>query len=85
MFTVRANLALSRQYGIQLQELPLLCRAVLERTVDGEEKRSFAYDEEQMRVHAAIAAGRAEAARQRRAPRKPAAERLGAAWRSPQR
>ena len=85
MFTVRANLALSRRYGIQLQELPLLCRAVLERTLDGEEKRSFAYDEEDMRDHAATAAARADATKQRKQPRKPASERVGAAWRSPQR
>ena len=29
-FTVRADLALSRTYGIRLQELPLMCRAILE-------------------------------------------------------
>jgi hypothetical protein len=85
IFTVRANLALSRRYGIQLQELPLLCRAVLDRSSDGEEKRAFAYDEEDMRVHAATAAAKAIAAKQRKMPRKPVTERVGAAWRSPQR
>jgi hypothetical protein len=30
-FTVRADLALSRKYGIRLQELPLMCLAILER------------------------------------------------------
>ena len=30
-FTVRTDLALARQYAIRIQELPLLCRAVLER------------------------------------------------------
>ena len=31
-FTVRADLALSRKYGIRLQELPLMCLEILERT-----------------------------------------------------
>src|SRR5579871_4281537 len=31
-FTVRADLALSRKYGIRLQELPLMCLAILERS-----------------------------------------------------
>ena len=30
-FTVRADLALSRKYGIRLQELPLICLEILER------------------------------------------------------
>jgi hypothetical protein len=31
-FTVRADLALSRKYGIRLQELPLMCLEILERS-----------------------------------------------------
>jgi len=31
-FTVRADLALSRKYGIRLQELPLMCLGILERS-----------------------------------------------------
>lgn len=30
-FTVRVDLAMSRQYGMRLQELPLMCLALLER------------------------------------------------------
>jgi hypothetical protein len=82
MFTVRADLALSRRYGIQLQELPLLCREVLERTSGDGEERVFAFDEEEMRVHAEHAAAKA-AARVRKAPRKPVSGNLGAAWRAP--
>ncbi len=29
-FTVRADLSLSRKYGIRLQELPLMCLGILE-------------------------------------------------------
>ncbi len=73
-FTVRTDLALARRYGIRLQELPLLCRAVLERCHLGGEKRTFSYTEEDMRLYADDAAARAEAARQRKPPRRPATE-----------
>lgn len=36
-FTVRADLALSRKYGIRLQELPLMCLAILERSSESDE------------------------------------------------
>ena len=36
-FTVRADLALSRRYGIRLQELPLMCLAILERSNETDE------------------------------------------------
>lgn len=82
-FTVKTDLALARQYGIRLQELPLLCRAVLERSYSGLEKRAFTYTEDDMRQHAGIAASREEALRKRKPPRKPVSERVGAAWRGP--
>lgn len=82
-FTVRTNLALTRQYEIRLQELPLLCRAVLERRREGEEQRAFTFTEEDMRVHADCVAVRQEAARQRKSQRRPSTTRVVAAWRSP--
>jgi len=51
-FTVRADLALTRKYGIRVQELPLLCRRLLERDDRGEEKHTLTYTEEDMRLHA---------------------------------
>jgi hypothetical protein len=51
-FTVRADLVLSRKYGIRVQELPLLCRRLLERDDRGEEKRTLTFTEEDMRLHA---------------------------------
>jgi len=83
-FTVRTNLALTRRYRIRLQELPLLCRAVLEH-LEGEEQRAFTFTEGDMRLHADGVAAREEAARQRKSPRRPPTNRVGAAWRSPQR
>lgn len=73
LFTVSADLSLTRRYGIRLQELPLLCRAVLEQCHDGGEKRAFAYTEAEMRLHAGAAAAREQAARQRKSQRRPAA------------
>jgi len=53
-FTVRADLALSRKYGIRVQELPLLCRRLLERDDSGEERRllTVTFTEADMRLHA---------------------------------
>lgn len=82
-FTVRTNLALTRRYGIRLQELPLLCRAVLE-CREGEVQRAFTFTEGDMRLHADRVAARGEAARQRKSPRQRPTSRVGAAWRSPQ-
>lgn len=72
-FTVRADLDLSRRYGIRLQDLPLICREVLEHREDGVQEHAFTFTEEAMRVHAnRTAAAREEAAQNRKAPRRPA-------------
>jgi hypothetical protein len=84
-FTVRADLALIRRYGIQIQELPLLCRSVLERRDEASEAQAFTFTEDEMRTCAtARAAAKDEAAHRRRPPRRPSPEGLGAAWRVPQ-
>ncbi len=71
-FTVRTDLALSRRYGIRLQELPLLCREVLERRDETEEKRAFTYTEEDMRLYAsACAAARDKGSQHRKGFRRP--------------
>jgi hypothetical protein len=73
-FTVKTDLALTRRYGIRLQELPLLCRAVLERLHEGGEARAFTYTEADMCVYASCAAAREEAAKRRRPPRRGATD-----------
>jgi hypothetical protein len=88
-FTVRADLALSRTYGIRLQELPLMCRAILEGREKGPEdedaQNALTFTEEAMRLHASnCSAARALAAQKKKAPRRPGNETNGAAWRSPQ-
>ena len=82
LFTVSADLALSRRYAIRLQELPLLCRSFLERCYEGEEQQEFAYTEEEMRLYADGVTAREEAAKLRRSPRRPASQQVGAAWRT---
>src|SRR5580658_91337 len=56
-FTVKADLALSRTYGIRLQELPLMCRGILEQREEGPEEgaaveNALTFTEEAMRLHA---------------------------------
>jgi hypothetical protein len=50
-FAVKVDLALARKYGIQLQALPLLCFALLERS-DNVTQRMFTYSEDEMCLHA---------------------------------
>jgi hypothetical protein len=93
-FTVRADLALSRTYGIRLQELPLMCRAILEHREETPEEsnteNALTFTEDAMRLHASnCTAARALAAQKKKPPRRPATETdgapaNGAAWRSPQ-
>jgi hypothetical protein len=51
-FTVKADLALSRKYAIRVQELPLLCRLLLERRDDGGQMRALTFTEDEMCLHA---------------------------------
>jgi hypothetical protein len=68
-FAVRVDLALIRRYGIQLQELPLLCRGMLERRDEGAEHRTLTFTEEQMCLYAKdrVAARDAAALKRKRA------------------
>ena len=82
-FTVRTNLAMTQRYGIRLQELPLLCRTVLEQRPECEKQTEFAFTEEDMCLHASQAAARADEAKKRRKPpRLPVSSHVGAAWRA---
>lgn len=51
-FWVRADLALARRNKIQVQELPLLCRAVLEDRGEVEGERTLTYTSAEMTLHA---------------------------------
>jgi hypothetical protein len=83
--TVKADLVLVRRYGIRLQELPLMCRGLLERGDEAELTPAMTFSEEQMRVCATErAAAKEGAAHKRKPPKRPAVENPGAAWRGPQ-
>jgi hypothetical protein len=84
-FTVRADLALIRRYGIRLQDLPLMCRALLDRSSEGDEKRTLIFTEDEMSLFEKTnVAARELAASKRKPPRRPPSENIGAAWRAPQ-
>jgi len=85
-FTVRADLGLIKGYGIRIQELPLLCRSLLERREAEGDTRGLTFTEEDMVLFAKDRANNARhaAAQKRTPPRKPSTENLGAAWRGPQ-
>jgi hypothetical protein len=80
-FTVRTDLALIRRYGIQVQDLPLLCRGLLERRDENEHGHTFEYTEAEMRLYAARCAEEKDAAQKRKAARKPPTNNAGTAWR----
>jgi len=89
-FTVRADLALIRRYGIRLQDLPLMCRGLLDRSNEGgsnesDDKRTFIFTEDEMSLYERTSlAAREAAAQKKRPPRRPTSENIGAAWRAPQ-
>ena len=64
--TVAVDLALVLRFGIRIQELPLLCRELLERQVEGQEKRALTLTEKEMRTQAENCSMAQEAADQRR-------------------
>lgn len=82
LITVTTDMAMARRYGIRLQELPLLCREVLERSSDVPAGQRYEYAESDMRSYADGVTAREAAAKQRKAPRRPAPEHSGTAWRT---
>jgi len=98
-FTVRADLALIRGYEIRVQELPLLCRGLLERvTQTGSEvtsqesagpeparlENTWIYTEEEMRLHANGCAEVRDAAQRKKSMRRFGLNQPGAGSRAPQ-
>ena len=68
--TVEVDLALIPGYGIRIQELPLLCRELLQQSAQPDEINALVYTEQQMRGHAEkLSVARAEAALKKKQPR----------------
>lgn len=83
--SVKADLAMSRRYGIPMQDLPLLCRSLLERRHNGKELPALTFTEEEMCMWAKDrTAMREAAASKRKPPRRPPSPNLGTAWRGQQ-
>ena len=80
-FTVRADLDLVRRYGIRVQELPLLCRSVLETRNASDMARAFTFTEEKMIAYAKDAAAKQLAAQKKKPSAKSMDENADAAWR----
>lgn len=70
-FKVRTDLSLIRTYGIRVQELPLLCRGLLERRDEAAETHTLTFTEDEMRLYANGRAAEREAADKRRSRRTP--------------
>ena len=81
-FTVGVDLNLARRYAISLQELPLLCRKLLEGQPAAGEVDSLTFSEQEM---LGIAERRAEAQREAeqksKSHRRPPSSNVGQAWR----
>jgi len=82
-FTVGADLQLIRKYQIAVQELPLLCRRLLEEHT-GEPQTTVVFTEDDMRLFAKNRAdAKEEAAHRKKLPRRPPVNNSGRAWRAP--
>jgi hypothetical protein len=83
-FRVAADTNLIRRYGISLQELPLLCRRVLEETLPVTPGCAVIFGEDRMQQHAYQREATERIAQEKkRPPRKPNSDNLGQAWRGP--
>lgn len=81
-FTVGVDLATVRRYGIPLQELPLLCRRVLEERDAAEHSQAMTFTEQHMRGYATGRAQRIEAEQKKKMSRRFVPSRqTGKAWR----
>ncbi len=83
-YTVAVNLSLIPNYGIRIQDLPLLCRELLQKRVESSEISALTYTEDEMRAQAEkLAAEREESARRKNADRRPVNAHPGSGWRAP--
>jgi hypothetical protein len=69
-YSVSADLPLARKHGIQMQELPLLCRGVLEQRGEDDDRRAFTFTEGDMTLHAGLVRAALELSK-KKAPRRP--------------
>jgi hypothetical protein len=83
VWTVSADLSLMRKYKIPLQELPLLCRRLLEAHAEDPKDGTLSFTERDMLGYVSTRSAAEVAAEQkRRARRMPSSSRVGMAWRT---
>lgn len=78
-YHVRADIGLIQRYGIRVQDLPLLCRRLLEQLSADDERRTLTYTEADMRGYAEFCAAR-DALSEKKKVRKPAVSPTGGGW-----
>lgn len=83
-YTVEVDLALIPGYGIRIQDLPLLCRELLQQRTEPDEISAHIFTEQRMRSHAEkLATARVEAEHKRKQPRHLASPASETDWRPP--
>ncbi len=71
-YTVEVDLSLIANYGIRIQDLPLLCRELLQKRIESSEVNALILGEQEMRARAEkLASEREESARKKSAGRRP--------------
>lgn len=69
-YTVEVDLALIQGYGIRIQDLPLLCRELLQQLAQFDEVSALVFTEQRMRSHAEkLALARENAEHRKKPPR----------------
>lgn len=69
-YTVEVDLALIPRYGIRIQDLPLLCRELLQQRIQPDEIGAVVFTEQRMRSHAdKLATAREESEHKKKQPR----------------
>lgn len=69
-YTVEVNLALIPGYGIRIQDLPPLCRDLLQKWAERDETSAFVLTEQSMRAHAEeLARARSDVEHRKKQPR----------------
>ena len=80
--TVEVDLALISGFGIRIQDLPLLCRELLQQGSQPDETSSVVFTEQRMRSHAEkLAVARQEAEHRKKQPRHLARADADTSWR----
>ena len=69
-YTVEVDLALIPGFGIRIQDLPLLCRELLQQQAQADERNAVVLTEQRMRSHAEkLAVAREEAEHRKKQPK----------------